>query len=587
MFDSLNRHMLPNYGCELGELLPNFKRLGEKAVTFDNCYVGSLPCMPARRELHTGRYNFLHRGWGPLEPFDDSMPELLRKKGIHTHLATDHSHYWEDGGSTYHNRFSTYEFIRGQEGDKWVGYAAEIPSRDLAVSHLSIQRTMMQQDNKNLLKMQKEEDTCIARTFANGLEFIDTNAAFDNWYLQIECFDPHEPFYATENYRSKLKQLMEGKDVYWPAYDFVKESDEVVERGKMEYFALLMMCDEYVGKLLDAFDKHNLWEDTMLIVNTDHGYLLGEHGWWSKTIMPVYNEIANIPLFIHDPRCPKGGERREALIQTIDLAPTLLDFFSVDLPKDMDGKPLGETIASHKEVREYALFGYHEGHINITDGKYVYMRAPISEENTPLMEHTFMPCDMRNMFGIERLKRQEPSREFSFTKGTVPNKYPSGFSVCRPYNFGTKLFDLEADPKQDKELSDTQVELRMMQNLVRLMVENDAPDDQFQRMGISKNNPMTAQILEELNKLYTENKEIKEFSEYQFSGNAKAQLRALLIFIPKDRRDAAIAGIKQILAAGGVTVIDSNVVYKVVDTIIPKENKEMINYFVSLSGRSF
>ena len=60
MYDSLNRHMLPNYGCDW-TLAPNFIRLGERAVTFDNHYVGSMPCIPARRELHTGRHNFLHR----------------------------------------------------------------------------------------------------------------------------------------------------------------------------------------------------------------------------------------------------------------------------------------------------------------------------------------------------------------------------------------------------------------------------------------------------------------------------------------------------------------------------------------------
>ncbi|MFH5182558.1 sulfatase-like hydrolase/transferase [Paenibacillus sp. TAB 01] len=62
MFDSLNRHMLPPYGCGWIEA-PNFQRLAERSVTFDRCYSGSLPCMPARRDLQTGRYSFLHRSW--------------------------------------------------------------------------------------------------------------------------------------------------------------------------------------------------------------------------------------------------------------------------------------------------------------------------------------------------------------------------------------------------------------------------------------------------------------------------------------------------------------------------------------------
>ena len=118
MYDSLNRHMLPNYGCDW-TLAPNFVRLGERAVTFDNHYVGSMPCMPARRELHTGRHNFLHRSWGPFEPYDDSTFTILKENGVYTHLVSDHYHYWEDGGATYHHRYSSWVNVRGQEGDAW------------------------------------------------------------------------------------------------------------------------------------------------------------------------------------------------------------------------------------------------------------------------------------------------------------------------------------------------------------------------------------------------------------------------------------------------------------------------------------
>lgn len=67
MFDSLNRKMLSPYGCDWTKT-PNFAQLEEKALMFDTCFVGSMPCMPARRELHTGRYNFLYRSWGRWSP---------------------------------------------------------------------------------------------------------------------------------------------------------------------------------------------------------------------------------------------------------------------------------------------------------------------------------------------------------------------------------------------------------------------------------------------------------------------------------------------------------------------------------------
>ena len=64
MFDSLNRRMLPPYGCGW-VYAPNFARLADRAVAFDNSYICSMPCMPARRDFHTGRPNFLHRSWRP------------------------------------------------------------------------------------------------------------------------------------------------------------------------------------------------------------------------------------------------------------------------------------------------------------------------------------------------------------------------------------------------------------------------------------------------------------------------------------------------------------------------------------------
>ena len=81
MYDSLNRHMLEPYGCT-ETLTPNFTRLARRSAQFETCYAGSLPCMPARRELHTGRYNFLHHSWGPIEPYDDSMPEILKRLSL-------------------------------------------------------------------------------------------------------------------------------------------------------------------------------------------------------------------------------------------------------------------------------------------------------------------------------------------------------------------------------------------------------------------------------------------------------------------------------------------------------------------------
>ncbi|MHC4871846.1 MAG: sulfatase-like hydrolase/transferase [Planctomycetota bacterium] len=121
IMDSLNRHYLNCYGADWVKT-PNLDRLADKGVVFDNHWSGSLPCMPARREMLTGRLNFLETPWGPIEPWDDCLPKLLREqKQTYSHMITDHYHYFHAGGEAYHTLFTSWEFERGQEGDVWRG----------------------------------------------------------------------------------------------------------------------------------------------------------------------------------------------------------------------------------------------------------------------------------------------------------------------------------------------------------------------------------------------------------------------------------------------------------------------------------
>ncbi|CAM4418942.1 sulfatase [Paenibacillus alkaliterrae] len=271
MFDSLNKHMLPNYGCDWVQA-PNFKRLEERIVTFDNCYAGSLPCVPARRELHTGRYNFMHRSWGPLEPFDNSMIELMKKNNVYTHLTTDHSHYFEDGGATYHTRYHFWEFARGQEGDAWKGQVGD-PAIPESLSSPKLGGLWRQYwINRQYLNV--EENMPLAVTVRRGIEFIERNYEQDQWFLQIEAFDPHEPFFTQQQYKDLYPHFYDGKHFDWPDYGKVTQQPEEIQHMIFEYAALISMCDTYLGKILEAFDRFNLWKDTMLIVNTDHGFFL-------------------------------------------------------------------------------------------------------------------------------------------------------------------------------------------------------------------------------------------------------------------------------------------------------------------------
>lgn len=492
LFDSLNRRFLPPYGAQ-GIHAPNFSRLAEHTARFATTYAGSMPCMPARRELHTGRYNFLHRSWGPLEPFDDSVPQMLSEAGVYTHLVTDHQHYWEDGGATYHNRFDSYEFFRGQEGDAWKGHVAdpEPPAR----STRRIRHGLWRQDLINRQYLTEQADHPQTRTVDAGLEFMATNRDEQDWLLQIECFDPHEPFFSyAEHQRLYGLDPEDERRTDWPDYKKADEDEETTARVRAEYSALLSMCDDSLGRILDRFDEENLWEDTVLLVCTDHGFLLGEHGWWGKNVQHWYDENIHTPLFLWDPRDGSVGQTREALVQTVDLGPTLLDIFGQQPTDRMQGRSILPVLRDDTPVRDHALFGTFGGHVNVTDGRYVFMRASAGPENAPLLEHTLMPTHMNQRFSPEELAEAELHPPLSFTQGAPVLRMP-GRAVGNPYELGTALFDLDTDREQQTPLLDDELELRMIDLLLAALREADAPLSQYLRLGLPQHGPATEEHL--------------------------------------------------------------------------------------------
>ena len=494
MYDTLCRHFMPTYGNDWIKA-PNFERLAQKSIQFENFYVGSMPCMPARREMHTGRYNFLHRSWGPLEPFDDSMPEILHRSGVHSHKVTDHLHYWEDGGATYHQRYTTFDLVRGQEGDKWKGDVEKLRDPNYGAERWSeLQRLNNQkQDNINREYMDKSELQPQHLTFDLGLEFIERNKDADKWYLQIETFDPHEPFFTQQEFQDLYPHEYDGPPFDWPPYREVREDDQTVEHIRYMYASLITFCDQQLGRVLDAFDKYNLWEDTMLLVNTDHGLLMGEHDWWAKVVTPFFQEIAHIPFWAYDPRNPENvNKKRESLVQTIDLGPTVLDFFDIALTEDMQGKPIFSCMENDEELRQASLYGVMGGQVNVTDGNYVYMRANTTEDNTPLYDYTLMPTHMKNRFRPRELQEWEKVEGFDFMKGCkvmqIPTRtFPVFFTKDNPLGKGrtsTLLFDVRSDPGQIKPLDDEVVEQRMIKLMIREMARNECPSEQYIRLGL-------------------------------------------------------------------------------------------------------
>ncbi|HEX2555714.1 MAG TPA: sulfatase [Microvirga sp.] len=493
LFDSLNRHSLGLYGGTYIQT-PNFDRLAERSVVFENHYVGSLPCMPARRDLHSGRLSMFHRSWGPLEPFDQSFPAILGRSDIYSHLVSDHYHYFEDGGWSYHNRYSTWEYIRGQEGDKWKAMVTP-PIDRLREKYHKIQVD----ENRDSFRFQamlnreailEEQDFPSVQCIDAGLKFLSENKDSDNWFLQIETFDPHEPFHAPARFRKDYPTEYEGAILDWPRYREVSESPAEIAELRANYAALVSLCDEQLGRILDRFDQEDLWSNTAIVLTTDHGFLLGEHDLWGKTRLPCYNEVARIPLLIHHPDFQnRRGERRMALSQATDLMPTFLDVFGLSAPVPAQGRSLLPVLEADVPQRDCAVYGIFGGAVNITDGRYTYFRAPVADEQ--LYEYTLMPTHMHGFFEAKEFVGAQLVNPFDFTQGMPLLRLPALGDAKRPpiqgggfHDLRTVLYDVASDPHQTRPVDDGEVERRLIELLRAEMIRHEAPAELFQRLGL-------------------------------------------------------------------------------------------------------
>ncbi len=510
LFDSLNRLALGAYGGTAVRT-PNFDRFSARAVTFDTHYVGSLPCMPARRDMHTGRLNFMHRTWGPLEPFDDSFARILSRNGVYTHLISDHLHYFEVGGWGYANAFDSWDFIRGQEYDAVKALVAPPIERyrekfdprhyplqdsgpDKAMTRYTVDKMAWKKSrgaiNRDFLS---EEDAFpTARCFASAFEFLELNRTTDGWFLQLECFDPHEPFVAPERFREAYTSGYNGKILDWPIYEKVAQSPQEIAEIRGNYAALVAMCDEYFGRLLDFFDTHNLWADTALVLSTDHGFLLSEHEWWGKNRMPYYEEISHIPLIIaHPDHAEKSGQHRSSLTQTPDLMPTFLDIHGCAVPPSVTGTSLLPLLENDVPVRETGALGMFAGPVCVVDGRHSYFRYPEDANAVDLNLYTLMPTHMLEHFDIVELRSAQLCEPFDFTKGVPvlkvrmdPKNSQVGMDGQSLARFQTSLFDLEADPGQQHPIDDPSTESRLVAAIIEHFRCHDAPLELYPHFGL-------------------------------------------------------------------------------------------------------
>lgn len=477
LLDSLNRNYLPIYGNDWVRA-PNITRLANSGVVHDNHWLGSAPCMPARRDIMTGRLNFLERPWGAIEPFDVPFPGLLRKAGIRSHMETDHYHYFHVGGENYHTQFDTYQFHRGQENDCWQSRARP-PGEPEHLGRWTEQYAL------NAERFTSAAEFPTPKTFLGAVDWLQRNEGADDFLLWVEGFDPHEPFDCPQVYVDQYGDDWSGPLNLWTGYDRAEGGEDAIRHLRRRYAGTLSMADEYLGRLLDELERQGIFEETLIILTTDHGHLIGEHGCTGKNRWHAWNELSNLPFVAKLPGNRHAGQRRAQLTQNIDVMPTLLDYFGIECPHAIHGESLRGVFENDAAVaREAVLYGWFGMPVNVTDGSYTYMRAAARADNAPLFMHYQVPTSyhFHSLPGAGMFRDAEFGNFLPYTDMPVV-RARSGMRRT-DIVADSQLFHLGNDPGQTRNLVGKPAEARYVELLRRTMERVDAPPSQFERLGL-------------------------------------------------------------------------------------------------------
>jgi arylsulfatase A-like enzyme len=379
ILDSLRRDHLGAYGNDWVKT-PNLDALARESLRFTRPYPESTPTILARRAIHTGMRVFPFRdrqsfqginiglwGWQPIPREQTTLAEILKENGYQTILVTDNLHQYK-ASMNFQRGFDVFEFIRGQTTDPYRPKGMARPEmlqkallKDTSPGELEGSIVYFQTYFANTSGRETEEDWFAPQVFNRASEFLEAAKEGQPFFLTVDCYDPHPPWDPPEEYVSLYDEGYEGQEPFTPISgpsDYLTERQ--LQRMKARYAAEVTMMDRWLGRFLDRMDEFNLFENTMLLVISDHGVGLGEHGIVGKLPNSLWPEITDIMFFARHPESAGAGKTSDYYASTHDVAPTILGYLGIEPPEPMDGADLSVILDGEEpEERTHFTLGYH------------------------------------------------------------------------------------------------------------------------------------------------------------------------------------------------------------------------------------
>jgi arylsulfatase A-like enzyme len=347
---------------------PKLDAFSRRAVSLSRLYTSSFPTIPHRTDLTSGRFGWPWHGWQDLaKSTENHLPRILAAGGTKSQLICDCPHLFNSG---FHRGFTAAVRTRGQEGDNYFLHLNDpvTHAMDPAKTRREARReaTLVDMHRWQNASWRHESDRFAPRTAQLAVEWLEDNYRFDPLFLWVDWFDPHEPWDPPEYMVRRYDPRYDGPPMLHPNYGKSTVYTKAELRNlRAHYCAEAEMVDRAVGRVLQKIDDLGLWDSSIVIFTTDHGFSIGERNRTGKTNIspadkrywPLYPEIAHIPLMIAAPGL-QGGRTVGEIIQVPDILPTILELAGrkgAETPEPLHGRSFAPLLRGRRGAKGRAF----------------------------------------------------------------------------------------------------------------------------------------------------------------------------------------------------------------------------------------
>ena len=399
---------------------PGLDRLATGGMHIRNAFVTTALCSPSRASVLTGMYAHSHTVVDNAAPEPENIlyfPQLLQKAGYQTAFFGK----WHMGneGDFPRKGFNHWEGLRGQ--GEYYNPSLNINGKRTKFTDSTYIADLLTDHALDWMKKQNKRQPFFVYLSHKGVHAMFQPAKRHKGKYKNKPV-PLPPSYnltATDEYKKHgIPEWVKEQRNSWHGVDHMYDGLIDFETFYRSYLETLLSVDESVGRVLDYLKENGLDQNTLVMYMGDNGFSFGEHGLIDKR--HAYEESMRVPMIAMCPAIIKKGTVTDALVQNIDVAPTLLEYAGVSSSPNMQGKSFLGVLSGNSQVHRDKIFYeyYWEYHYPQTptmyavrNGRYKYIHYYGLWTQNELYDLEKDPYEMENL--ITDPKYREMTKDLS------------------------------------------------------------------------------------------------------------------------------------------------------------------------------